>query len=328
MYRQNRRLFLAYTCTTAALFVAGTAGVLAQSEYPTRTVKIVVPLAAGGVADIVPRMVAEKLAARWGQPVVVENRPGAGHNTGAEAVAKAEPDAYTLFATPSGPLVTSQLLYAKLPFDPDAFVPITILTTGHIVLIVNPKVPASSLSELVAYAKANPGRLTYASPGIGTSPHLTGEMLNAAAGIQTTHVPYKGLGPAVVDLLAGHVDMMFDNLGNSFQHVQNGTLRAIGVAGAARVPELPDVPAVAETYHGFESRSWFALVAPPNTPPALAAKISQAVGEIFQQPDVVAKLRALSLTPVGTSPAETAAYIKREAARWREAIGTTLIRPN
>jgi tripartite-type tricarboxylate transporter receptor subunit TctC len=309
----------------AALIVGLTNDALAQADYPNRTIKIIVPLAAGGAADIAPRLVAEKLAARWGQPVVIENRPGAGHNIGAEAVAKAEPDGYTLFATPQGPLVTSQLLYAKLPFDPGAFVAISILTTGHVVLVVNPKVPASDMRELATYAKANPGKLTFASPGAGTSPHLTGELLKATAGIQTTHVPYRGLGPAVIDLLAGHVDMMFDNLGNSLQHTRSGKLRALGVTSETRIAEMPDVPAIAETYPGFDSRSWFALVAPPNTSPAIADKLSQAVAEILRQPDVVAKLRDLSLTPVGNSPVETAAYIKREALRWRAAIGTTLL---
>jgi tripartite-type tricarboxylate transporter receptor subunit TctC len=206
----------------AVLVVATPSIAIAQADYPSRTIKIVVPLAAGGVADIVPRMLADKLSAKWAQPVIIENRPGAGHNVGAEAVAKAEPDGYTLLATPQGPLVTSQLLYPKLGFDPTAFVPISILTTGNIVLIVSSKVPASNLRELIAYAKANPGKLTFASPGAGTSPHLTGEMLNALAGISTTHVPYRGLGPAVTDLLAGHVDMMFDNLGNSLPHIRDG----------------------------------------------------------------------------------------------------------
>jgi tripartite-type tricarboxylate transporter receptor subunit TctC len=310
----------------AAAIVAMPAAAPAQDNYPNRPIKIVVPLAAGGAADLAPRMIAEKLAARWTQPVVIENRPGAGHTIGAEAVAKADPDGYTLFATPQGPLVTSQLLYAKLSYDPAAFTPVTILTTGHVVLIINPKVPASNLTELVAYAKANPGKLTYASPGFGTSPHVTGEWLKAASGIQTTHVPYKGLGPAVIDLLAGHVDMMFDNLGNSLQHIRGGKLRAIAVAGDKRIAELPDVPAVAETYPGFNSRSWFVLVAPPKTPPAIAEKLSKAVADVLRELDVVTKLRELSLTPVGNSPAEAAAYIRREAAHWREALGTSLVK--
>jgi tripartite-type tricarboxylate transporter receptor subunit TctC len=311
----------------AVLVVATPSIAIAQADYPSRTIKIVVPLAAGGVADIVPRMLADKLSAKWAQPVIIENRPGAGHNVGAEAVAKAEPDGYTLLATPQGPLVTSQLLYPKLAFDPTAFVPISILTTGNIVLIVSSKVPASNLRELIAYAKANPGKLTFASPGAGTSPHLTGEMLNALAGISTTHVPYRGLGPAVTDLLAGHVDMMFDNLGNSLPHIRDGKLRALGVAGETRIAELPGVLAIAETYPGFLSTSWLAAVAPPRTPQGIAVRLSQAFAEALRLPDVVARLRELSITPVGSSPAEAAAFVKQEAERWRQAIGSANIRP-
>jgi tripartite-type tricarboxylate transporter receptor subunit TctC len=292
----------------------------AQHDYPSRTIKIIVPLAAGGVADIVPRIVADKLATRWGQPVIIENRPGAGHNIGAEVVAKAEPDGYTLLATPQAPLVISQFLSAKLPFDPGAFTPVTILTSGQIVLIVNAKLPVSSLREFVAYAKANPGKISYASPGSGSSPHLTAEMLNAAAGIQTTHVPYKGLAPAVADLLAGHVDMMFDNLGNSLQHIKAGRLKALGIASETLAPELPEVPAISATYPGFLSTSWFGMVAPPKTPAVIAAKISQAVAETLRLPDVHKRLRDMTITPVGSSPAETAAWIEKEAARWREVI--------
>ena len=328
MHRKDRRTFIARAFATAAFIIVTPAGALAQTDYPNRTIKFIVPLAAGAVADIVPRIVAEKLSARWGQPVVIENRPGAGEKIGAETVAKSEPDGYTLLATPPGPLVTSQLFYSKLPFDPEAFVPVTIMTTGHLVLTVNPKIPAASLRELVAYAKANPGKLTYASPGAGTVPHLTGEMLNALAGIQSTHVPYKGLGPAVTDILAGHVDMMFDNLGNSLPHIRSGKLRVLGVAGDTRISELHSVPAIAETYPGFDSRSWFALVAPPNTPPAIASKLSQAIAEVLREPDVVRRLHDLSFAPVGSTPAQTAAYIKREAARWRTAIGSTISKTN
>jgi tripartite-type tricarboxylate transporter receptor subunit TctC len=289
---------------------------------------MVVPLAAGGVADIVPRIVADKLASRWGQPVIIENRPGAGHNIGAEVVAKAEPDGYTLLATPPAPLVTTQLLNSKLPFDPTAFTPISIVTTGRLVLVVSPNVTASNLQELIAFARANPGKLTYASPGAGTSPHLTGEMLKALAGIQTTHVPYRGLGPAVTDLLAGHVDIMFDNLGNSLDYIRSGKLRAFGIASASRIPELPDVPAIAETYPGFLSTSWLALVAPPSTPATIAATVSQAVRETVHEPSMAARLKEQSFAPVGMSPSETRDFINREAARWREAVGSTVAKIN
>ncbi|MPZ57808.1 MAG: tripartite tricarboxylate transporter substrate binding protein [Rhizobiales bacterium] len=308
---------------TAAFLAFAPGSAVAQDDYPTRPVRIVVPLAAGGIADIVPRIVADKLALKWRQPVVIENRPGAGHNIGAEAVAKAPPDGYTLLATPQAPLVVSQHLSSKLPFDPDAFVPISTLTTGNIVLIVNANVPASNLRELVAYAKANPGKLRYASPGTGSSPHLTGEMLSAAAGIRMIHVPYKGLAPAVNDLLAGHVDLMFDNLGNSLQHIRSGKLRALGVASDKRIPQLPDVPAVSESYLGFVATSWFAVVAPPRTPSQITRKISADIAEALRLPDVEKRLRGFTIEPVGNSPEATAELISHESARWRNVITST-----
>jgi len=304
--------------------LAATASARAQSDFPTHTVKFVVPLAAGGVADIVPRIVAEKLSARWGQPVVIENRPGAGHTIGADAVAKAPPDGYTLLITPPGPLVTSQLLYSKLSYDPAAFVPVSILTTGHVVLVANPKIPVSNLGELIAYAKAQPDPLRYASPGAGTTPHMTGEMLNALAGIQTTHVPYRGLAPAVTDLLAGHVDIMFDNLGNSLQYIRQGQLKALAAAGTARIPELSNIAPISETYPGFSSASLLFAVAPPNTPPATAAKLSQAIADVVRQPDVKKRLEDISLIAVGSTPEQARERIEREAVLWRKAIGATI----
>jgi tripartite-type tricarboxylate transporter receptor subunit TctC len=258
---------------------------------------------------------------------VVENRPGAGHNIGAEVVAKAEPDGYTLLATPPAPLATNRLLYTTLNYDPDAFVPVTILTVGHVVLIVNPKVPATNVRELIALANASPGKLTYGSPGAGTSPHLTGEMLKAAAKIETTHVPYKGLAPALNDLIAGHIDLMFDNLGNSLPQIRAGKVRALGIGGEVRIPELPDVPAIAETFPGFVSTSWFAVVAPPKTPPVIAAQVSQAIAEVLKLPEVAQRLQALSFAPVGSSPAEAAAFVKRDAERWRGVIVAAGIKP-
>ena len=326
MSAKNRGSRAAQWAVLAAVLYVMPSLAMAQDAYPSRLIKIIVPLAAGGIADIVPRIVAEKLAAKWGQPVVIENRPGAGHNIGAAAAAKADPDGYTLLATPPAPLVIAQFLSANLPFDPSAFIPVSILTSGQIVLIVNPKLPASNLQELVTYAKANPGKVTVASPGIGSSPHLTSEMLNAAAGIRTNHVPYGGLAPAVTDLLAGHVDMMFDNLGNSLAHIQAGKLKVLGVAGESRIPELPDVPAISETYPGFLSTSWFAVVAPPKTPQPIADKLSAAIAETLRSPDVEQKLRRFAISPVGSSPAEAAAFLRKEAARWREAIASAGIK--
>jgi len=299
----------------------------AQSNYPNRPIKIVVPLPPGPFADALPRILAQKLSARWGQPIIIENRPGAASNLGAELVSKAEPNGYTLLATPQGPLVVSQYLYPKLGFDPGAFVPVTVIATLPNMLVVNSKVPASSLQELVALAKAHPDKFTYASAGIGSPPHLYGEMLKAAAGIRMVHVPYRGLGPAMTDLLAGQIDLMFDNVGNTLPQVSEGKLKILAVGAKTRIAELPDVPAVAETYSGFVSGGWYAMVAPPNTPPEIATKLSEAIAETLKLPDIAKRLRDFSAVPVGSSPAEMAAFLNVERERWRELIGALDINP-
>jgi len=203
---------------------------------------------------------------------------------------------------------------------------VTVLTSGHLVLVASPALNITSLADLVARAKANPGKLTYASPGIGTPPHLTGEMLKLAAHIETTHVPYKGLAPALTDLLAGHVDLMFDNLGNSISYIHDGRLKALGIADDARIAELPDVLPIARTYPDVHSTSWFGVVAPPKTPPDIANRLSAAIVEVLHMPDVVEKLHTMSFTPVGSSPAATAQFLAEESARWRAVIVTAGIR--
>jgi len=312
----------------AALLLTVSAEALAQTVYPNRLIKIVVPIPAGGAADTIPRIVAAKLAARWSQPVIIENRPGAGQTLGAEAVAKAVPDGYTLLAAPPAALVTSQHLYPKLGFDPSAFVPVTVIAEVAHVLVVHPKIQVSGVRELIAFAKANPDKLNYASSGNGGIPHLTLEKLKSLAGIRIVHVPYKGLALATTDLLAGHVDMIFDNLGNSLPYIKNGKLRALAVSSERRIPELPGVPAMSELFPGFVSTSWFAVVAPPKTPPEIADKLSQAIAETLRLPDVAKRLHDLSHTPVGGSPAETAAFLKREIERWHQVIVSAGIKPD
>ncbi len=316
---------LAAVALAALLAAAQTAH--ANDVFPSRPIKIVVPVAAGGAPDVVARLVADKLGPKLGQPVIVEDRPGAGERIGAEFVAKAEPDGYTLLAAPPASLVISPLLFPHLPYDPRAFVPITVLTSGHLVLVTSPALGITSLADLVTRAKADPGKLTYASPGTGTPPHLTGEMLKLAARIETTHVPYKGLAPALADLLAGHVDLMFDNLGNSIAYIRDGRLKPLGIADDARIPELPDVPPIAATYPGVHSTSWFGVVAPPKTPPEIANRLSAAIAEVLHAPDVVEKLHAMSFTPVGNSPAKMARFLAEESARWRTVITTVGIKP-
>src|SRR5260221_1764594 len=242
--------------------------------YPGRPIRVIVPFPAGGAADALPRIVGERLAARWGQPVVVENRAGASGSIGAEAVARADPDGYTLLATPPAPLVINPSLYAKLPYDPTQFVPVTVIAAIPSVLLVNAsKVPANTLQEFVAFVRANPDRLNYASQGTTTASVLTTEMFKTAAGsLKITHVPYKGTAPGLAALLAGEVEMMFDNLGVTVQHVRAGKLKALAVGSERRVPSLPEVPAMAEFYPGFVSIAWFSVSA-PKTPAAIAEKL-------------------------------------------------------
>jgi tripartite-type tricarboxylate transporter receptor subunit TctC len=311
---------------TILLAVAVTDGA-AQESYPNRPIKIIVPLPPGPIADTLPRLIADKLTARWGQPVIIENRPGAAQNLGAEVVARAAPDGYTLLATPQGPLVVSQHFYPRLGFDPTAFVPVTVMAALPYTLVVHPSLPASTLHELFALARANPEGITYASPGTGSPPHLAGEMLKSVSGIRMVHVPYKGAAPAATDLLAGRVNLMFDNLANTMAHIKSGKLKVLAVASEARVPELSDVPAIAETYPGFYAAGWYAIVAPPKTPLEVATKLSGAIRETLKMPDVANRLREYAARPVGSSPAETAAFFKQESERWRQVILANGIKP-
>jgi tripartite-type tricarboxylate transporter receptor subunit TctC len=315
------------TSVAAALALATTLVAAAQSDYPNRPIKIIVPLPPGATADTLPRIIGEKLTAKWGQPVIIENRPGASQNLGAEAVARAEPDGYTLLATPQGPLTVGPSMFAKLSFDASAFVPVTVMAQLPYVLVVHPRAPFSTLKGMIDFAKANPDKLNYGSPGSGSSTHLSMEWLKTLADIRITHVPYKGAAPALTDLLAGHIEMMFDNLGNPLQFIRDGRLRALAVASETRIAELPDVPLIAETFPGFVSTSWFAIVAPPKTPPEIAAKLQAAIAEILHLPDVAARLQRLPAKPVGSSPAETAALIKDETARWHKIIQAAGIKP-
>jgi tripartite-type tricarboxylate transporter receptor subunit TctC len=293
----------------------------AAQEWPAKPVRIIVPFPPGGSADLLPRAVAEKLSGRWAQPVIVENRPGAAGNIGADAVFRADPDGYTLLSSPPPPLVINKLLYPKLSYDPDEFVPITVIGAIPNVLLVNPKVPVKSVQELIAYAKANPGKLNYASQGSGTTSHLTAELFKSmAGGLDITHIPYKGTAPALTDLLAGQVDMMCDNLGVSLPHVRSGRLKALAVASRRRFPGLPDVPALAETLPGFEATAWFGIVAPPNTSAAIAEKVAVGVQEALKLPEVRKRLADLSAEPLGYGPAETAAFMREEVARWAAVI--------
>src|SRR6266699_568815 len=286
----------------AAALCGSPLALYAQAQaYPNKAVRIVAPFPAGGSADVIPRIIGEKLSLKRGQPVIVENRAGAAGNIGAEYVFRAEPDGYTLLSSPPPPLIINPNLYRNLPFDPTLFVPVGIMV-------------------VIAYARANPDKLNYASQGSGTTSHLTGEMFKSMAGVRLTHIPYKGSAPALTDLLAGQVEMMFDNLGVSRQHVVSGKLKLLAVCSEKRIASLPDVPALAEILPGFEAVAWFGIVAPPKTPMPIAERISAAVAEVLKLPDVQKRLADLSAEAIGNTPAQMAAFMKKDAERWKGVI--------
>jgi tripartite-type tricarboxylate transporter receptor subunit TctC len=303
----------------AGVLVAG-AGAAPAQDYPARTVRIIVPFPAGGTADIVPRVVGDLLSRKWGQPVIIENRTGAGGNIGAEAAYKAEPDGYTLLSAPPPPLVINQNLYPKLNFDPLQFVPVAVMVRVPNSVVVTPKFPARGVSELVAYARANPGKVTSATQGNGTTSHLTSEMFQMMAGVKLQHIPYRGSAPALADLVGGNVDIMFDNLGVSLALVKGGQLRLLGVATPQRMASLPDVPTIAETLPGFESAAWYAVVAPPRTPPQIVNKINADINEALRRPEMLPHLAEWSAEAIGGTPAATAAYMREEVERWNKVI--------
>ena len=245
---------------------------------------------------------------------------GAGGNLGAGAVFAAEPDGYTILFTAQGPLVVNKSLYAKLTYDPDAFVPISLVTVAYSVLVVNPKMSANSVQQLIAFAKANPGRLNYASQGIGTAAHLIAELFKSMAGVSIVHIPYKGTGPALTDLMAGQVDIMFGELAAADPYIRSGKLRALAVSSEKRNPSLPNVSTMSEALPGFVVTSWWAMVAPPGTPSAIANNLSSAIAESLKQPDFARRLVDLSMVATGSTPAELGLFIKQESKRWGEVI--------
>jgi tripartite-type tricarboxylate transporter receptor subunit TctC len=294
---------------------------LAQ-EYPAKPIRIVVPLAAGGGTDLLARVIADKLRDKLGQPVTVENRSGAAGNIGAEAVFKAPPDGYTLLFTQPAPLVVNKALYGKLPFDPEQFVPIALVSQQDILLAVNPKVPANTLQELIAYAKANPGKLNFGSSGAGSAPHLAAEQFNTLAGVKMVHVPYKGSGESQTATLGGQVDLTFFAFSSALRHVKAGKLRAIAVGAPKRNPQLPTIPSISEVLPGYNVTSWTALVAPPGTPAPVVQKLVQALSEIVKLPEVQSRLVDAGDEPIESTPAQMAAFLKEETQRWGTLIRT------
>lgn len=293
----------------------------AAQAWPTKPVKIVVPFAAGGATDVVARLLAQKLQEGWGQPVVVEDRAGAGGNIGADAVAKSAPDGYTLLMT-SGSIVTANpYMYRDMPFDAARdLVAITNVATGPQVIAVSPTVPAKDLAEFIAYVKANPGRVNFGSAGVGTQTHLAAENFAYTAGLEMTHVPYKGESAALNDLMGSQIQLVTPNLGAAVGFIRQGKIRALAVTSRERNPALPDVPSASEALPGFENSGWFGLMAPMGTPQEVIDKVARDSATILRSEEFKAKLAQQGMLPVGNSPAAFAAAIREESARWARII--------
>jgi len=305
---------------TAALLPA--AAVAATNAYPTKPVRFVVPYPAGGPLDTVARAIGEKLRDSLGQPVVVENKPGAGGNLGADYVAKQPADGYTIVMGAVATHAINPTLFSKMPYDPvKDFAPITRVAMVPNIVVVNPKVPVHNVKELIAYVKANPDKLSYGSSGSGSSMHLSGELFNSMTGLHIQHIPYKGSAPAVNDLLGNQIGLMFDNMPSSYPHVKAGKLRAIAVTSGKRSPALPDVPTVAEAgVPGYEATSWFALYATGGTPQPIVDRLNAEVVKILAMPEVKKQMAEQGAEPNPEKPAQLAAFMKSEAAKWAKVV--------
>ena len=295
---------------------------VAAEHYPDRVVRIVNPFPPGGSVDVMARLLAQKLSEELGQQFIVENRSGGGGNTGAEAVAKADPDGYTLLFTAPGPLAVNQALYSKLPFDPAVdFAPIALFGTAPIVLIVHPDLPAKNVQELIALAKKSPGRINFASAGNGSTNHLAGEMFKSQAKIDIVHVPYRRAGPAMNDLIGGHVQMFFDLMPAVLPQVAAGRVRALGAAGATRSSAMPELPTVAEQgLPGFDASSWYGLVAPAKTPEPVLAKLRDALAAALKSPDLIARIRELGSEPGTAVGKDFGAFLDAERKKWADVV--------
>ncbi|RAI57213.1 Bug family tripartite tricarboxylate transporter substrate binding protein [Roseicella frigidaeris] len=309
----------------AGLLAAARPG--AAEDWPTRPLRLVVPFAPGGASDLLARLLAERLGPALGQPVVVENRPGAGATIGADAVAKARPDGTTLLYGTPGPQIVNPSLMPSLPYDPVRdFTPVVSLVSAPNLLVVNPGLPVRSVPELIALAKARPGELTFGSSGIGASSHLAGEMLKLRAGIEVTHVPFRGSGPAIQELIAGRIAFLIDTLLLFVEHRASGAVRAIAVASAQPSTLMPDLPTIAETLPGFDSAAFNYLAGPAGLPAPVVERLNAETNSILAETGFRRRLAELGLEPIGGPPEATAATIRSEAARWREVIQAAHIR--
>jgi tripartite-type tricarboxylate transporter receptor subunit TctC len=299
----------------------------AQSGYPSRPVRIVVPSPPSGGTDIIGRVLAQHFSRALGQQFVVENKAGAGNMIGIEAVARAAPDGYTLLMVPST-LALNSVLYKKVPYDPVRdFAPVTLAAIAPNILIVNTALPAKSLAELIALAKRKPGALSYGTPGVGTSPHMAMELLNSMAGIDIQHVPYKGTAPALTDVMSGQIAAMFANALTARPQIDSGRVRALAVSGPKRIEALPNVPPVADTVPGYEAMQWYGLVAPAGTPPAIIARLNAEALKALRSDEMKERLALDGAEPVGSTPAEFGALIRSELEKWSRVARSANIEP-
>jgi tripartite-type tricarboxylate transporter receptor subunit TctC len=317
------RSLLLRLVAAGALFALSTS-VLAQaaSTYPSKTIRIVVPFAPGGTSDVLARAIGQKLTEIWKQPVVVDNKPGAGGNIGAELVAKADPDGYTLLLLDVGTLTISPAIYPKLGYDPiKDLAPITMVAVSPHALVVHPSVPANSVKELIAWAKANPGKINFASAGNGTAVHLAGEQFKLMTGIEMVHVPYKGGAQALTGLVGGEVNMTLNGLLATLPHIKSGKIKALAIAGKTRSPALPDLPTVSEAgVPGFQSGSWQGLLTTAATPKDVVAKLNTAVVQVLNSPELKERMAAQGADVVGDSPEQFGAFLRDEKVRWAKIV--------
>jgi tripartite-type tricarboxylate transporter receptor subunit TctC len=303
-----------------AALLALVTGAQAQT-YPSGPIRLVVPFAPGGAADLMARILAEPLAKRLGQPIVIENKPGAGATLGADFVAKAAPDGYTLLWTTPGPQITNPYLMPKLPYDPFRdFTPVATVVTAVNVLVVTPSLPVKSVAELIAYARANPGKINFSSSGVGASSHLSGELFKTMAGIEIVHVPYRGSGPALQDLLAGNVQMSIDTVAVQLPHIQSGTLRGLGVATIERNPNLPDLPPIADTLPGFDGSSINYINGPAGMAQPVVERLNREINAVLSDPDVRKRMEVAGFTPIVESQPALVQRIAQEQEKWKKVI--------
>ena len=314
----DRRTIIKQSLAVSGAVITGS--VFSQTSWPQKPIRLIVPNPAGGTADALPRLLAEPLSKILGQSIIVENKPGAAGNIAAEYIFNADADGYTLFASPPPALSINANLYPKLSYQAAQFVPVTVIAAVPNALMVNPALPFNTVPEFLNYLKANPDKLSYASQGSGSTAHLTAELFKLKTGLKMLHVPYKGDAPAITDLLAGHVDVMFGNIGATMQYVKSDKLKLIALTTPKRNKSFPSTPTLNEYIPGMIATTWFAIVAPPKTPASIVNKLSTSIATILKSPDMQKKLAEMGAEPIGDSPEETMKWIKEDTERWKEVI--------